>query len=214
LPLRETVDSAVPCAEAIGEEPGEMEMTKVYAKLPLKVGFAPLDHHWAVPRYFTVVGEFADDTEVELAVEVDDEGTASCRKLEVRNAAVTSAVLRGVPIARLLAHGMTLASFEIGEPRPSGVVTLSVPTMNRRADFYDRHAKGARRPRKGSPLTDENLRQVAELYRAALKRGDAPTQTVADGMNVARSTAARWVAKARESGFLGPAIRGRAGEVS
>jgi hypothetical protein len=69
-----------------------------------------------------------------------------------------------------------------------------------------------RRPRRGSPITDANLNAVAERYREALERGDPPTQSVARELNVARSTAARWVTKARERGFLGPALQGRAGE--
>jgi hypothetical protein len=81
-----------------------------------------------------------------------------------------------------------------------------------RAEFYERYGQGTRRSRSGSPLTAEHLSEVAERYRKALKQGLPPTQTVADEMHAARSTAARWVAKARERGLLGPARRGRAGE--
>jgi hypothetical protein len=91
-------------------------------------------------------------------------------------------------------------------PRPVALTTAE------RAEFYEQFATGSRRPRQGSPLTDDNLRQVAELYRVAVERGDPPTQTVADAMHVARSTAARWVGAARKRGFLGPAVRGRGGE--
>ncbi len=93
-----------------------------------------------------------------------------------------------------------------GRPQPVALTTAD------RAEFYEQFAAGARLPRQGSPLTDENLHQVAELYRAAVEHGDPPTQTVADAMHAARSTAARWVAAARERGFLGPAVRGRGGE--
>jgi hypothetical protein len=85
-------------------------------------------------------------------------------------------------------------------------------TAAERAEFYEQFAIGARQPRQGSPLTDDNLRQVAELYRVAVEHGAPPTQTVADQMHVARSTAARWVGAARKRGFLGPAVRGRGGE--
>jgi hypothetical protein len=80
--------------------------------------------------------------------------------------------------------------------------------------FYERYRRGARRPRRGSPVSDANLRQVADLYRAAFRRGDPPTRTIADEMHIARSTAARWVAKARDRGMLGPAMQGKAGEAS
>jgi hypothetical protein len=90
--------------------------------------------------------------------------------------------------------------------------TVGPLTTNERAQFYERYARDARRPHRGSPVTDENLRQVAKLYRAAIKRGDPPTETVAETMHIARSTAARWVTRARERKLLGPALRGRAGE--
>lgn len=81
-----------------------------------------------------------------------------------------------------------------------------------KASSCDRYAKGGRRPRQGSPVTDHQLGEVAQLYRAAIAQGVPPTQTIADEMHAARSTAARWVGKARERGFLGAALPGRAGE--
>jgi hypothetical protein len=43
--------------------------------------------------------------------------------------------------------------------------------------------------------------------------GDPPTASVAKSLNLPHSTAARWVAKAREKRFLGPPERqGKAGE--
>ncbi len=83
-----------------------------------------------------------------------------------------------------------------------------------RAEFYKRHVKDPRRPRRGSPVSDGDLREVAKLYRTAYERDDPPTRTIADTMHVSRPTAARWVGKARERGFLGKAKRGQAGEAS
>jgi hypothetical protein len=108
------------------------------------------------------------------------------------------------------------AARKLEPPREGEAVEAWVRELpsNERLRFYEQYAEGARAPRRGSPITDENLRQVAEVYRAALERGDPPTETVANVLNVARSTAARWVSKARERDFLGPAMRGRAGEAS
>ncbi|GLY63710.1 hypothetical protein Atai01_03290 [Amycolatopsis taiwanensis] len=50
--------------------------------------------------------------------------------------------------------------------------------------------------------TPEVLRWVARLYRLALLSGDAPTQAVAEGLGVPRSTAARWATRARDQGLL------------
>ena len=85
------------------------------------------------------------------------------------------------------------------------------PTPEESADFYGRYTGNARRPRRGSPLT-RRTRDVGRVDLCAAPAGDPPTEKVAEEMHVARSTAARWVAAARKRGFLGPALRGRAGE--
>jgi hypothetical protein len=57
----------------------------------------------------------------------------------------------------------------------------------------------------------EHFAQVADKYREAWAKGDAPTQAVADAFTVERSTAAKWVARARGMGLLGEARPGRPG---
>jgi hypothetical protein len=62
------------------------------------------------------------------------------------------------------------------------------------------------------PISDEFLLKVARAYRAAIERGQRnPNVTIGQDAHVAPRTAARWVAKARERGFLGPARKGAAG---
>jgi hypothetical protein len=61
-------------------------------------------------------------------------------------------------------------------------------------------------------VNDEALGIVSVVYRAALEEAKPPTQTLADYLGMPRSTAARWIARARERGFLGPATPGKAGE--
>ncbi|WP_433283349.1 hypothetical protein [Micromonospora sp. CA-244673] len=46
------------------------------------------------------------------------------------------------------------------------------------------------------------LRHVARVYRLALLVGDAPTARVAESLEVPRSTAGRWVTRARDRGYL------------
>ncbi len=152
----------------------------------------------------------AEDESVALEVKVDERGGPRCVALTARDDdGVTGEAMRSLPVARLLKAAFVDASFKLDE-RGVGHL-LSTPLKDREA-FYGRVAKDARQPRQGSPITEDDLRQVAELYRAALGRGDPPTQTVANSLQVARSTAARWVARARERNLLGPALRGRAGE--
>lgn len=52
--------------------------------------------------------------------------------------------------------------------------------------------------------TFERLQRVAEIYRAALARGEPPTRAVADELGVAIGTASATVSKARRVGLLPP----------
>lgn len=172
--------------------------------------FVQLDG-FAVWQHFIAVSEG-----VSLEIKITDRGEPLCIGVTVRDEeGVNSEALRRVPVARLVKEAFAVAASKVetekdGQPIPRMVGT----SAGDRARFYERFAKDVRQPRSGSPLTDEHLAQVAELYRAAVEREDAPTQTVADAMHVTRPTAGRWVAKARERGLLGPAKRGRGGEAS
>lgn len=54
--------------------------------------------------------------------------------------------------------------------------------------------------------------EVADVYRRAFVRNQAPTKAVMDEWNVSRSTASRMVKRARAAGFLGAAVPRVAGE--
>lgn len=68
--------------------------------------------------------------------------------------------------------------------------------------------------RRRNAMTKQHLREVAKVYRRALKDEGTPTKAVAEHFNVSHSTAARWVGTARTEGVLGPAKRGHAGETA
>jgi hypothetical protein len=165
---------------------------------------------FVVPQRFTATGASAD-VGVKLTVETDDHGVARCTAIELRQLdggePITGATLRKLPSpTRLMREALAVAAGEV----------RALPDGGARADFgghdvadFERHV---RRPRRGSPLSDEELDRVAKVYRAALDRDEPATQAVADELHLARSTAARWVAKARARGILGPALPGRAGE--
>ena len=72
-----------------------------------------------------------------------------------------------------------------------------------------------RRGRTGRPVErgPEHLAQVAEIYRKAFRAGERPTKVVAERWKVSRTTAAKWVARAREAGMLGATTQRRAGGV-
>jgi hypothetical protein len=171
------------------------------------------DRRYAVPLRFRATAR-DDDRPVELEMDIEMTGDEPhCRRLEIRvldDGEITGDTLRRIPMKRLVDILVTLAAFKVTGP---ATMQTGMPTAER-AEFYDRYVSNARRPRRGSPITDDHLGQVAEIYRAALKRGDPPTQTIAKQMHAARSTAARWVALARERGHLGASLPGRAGEAN
>lgn len=190
--------------------------------IPLPEGgpweFVRLRDGLAAPQRF-----IAEMEGLRLEIEVSNNGQGRVIALEVRapdEGRIASDKLRRIPIGRLTRQAVAGAAqhVEAGNVAPRTLLAAMINKSRSQAEadasFYRRYTDDARHPRQGSPLTDENLRQVASIYRAATKRGDPPTQTVADSLKVARSTAARWVGKARERGFLGPALRGQAGEAS
>lgn len=67
-----------------------------------------------------------------------------------------------------------------------------------------------RRPMYGLP----HFARVARIYADAMARGQRPTTAVAKWGQVNKSTAAKWVARARTLGLLPPTTRGRAAVVT
>lgn len=206
--------------------PSEFSITPHAPQTGGPVPSVVLEPNLVVPQSFTATTQ-RDGFEVMLEVVVDDWGDPHCRGVAIRNGEdVTGETLRRLPVAQLVKEAVAWAAqhewFEqLAEPVPMkggrsivGMGARSSMSSDERASFYGRYAKNARQPRRGSPLTDENLTEVAELYREAVKRGDPPTKVICRTWHVERSTASRWVAAARDRGFLGPAKRGRAGEAS
>jgi hypothetical protein len=180
-------------------------------------GFAlyPPDRRFVV---FRSCGSSGRDDDLGLGmdcdIEVDDYGRPHCKRFEVRalgDGEVTGAMLRQIPVAEWVGKSLAAIAFEVHPPDAKDErvrLTPGVPPAE-----VTGFRENMRRPRRGSPLTDEHLQQVADLYRDALaRRLPNPTETIADDMHAARSTAARWVALARQRGLLGESLRGRAGE--
>lgn len=63
----------------------------------------------------------------------------------------------------------------------------------------------APKPRKG----EEHHAYVAAVYLAAQNRGEPPTKAVAETFRYSRSAAGKWVARARQRGYLPPTSQGR-----
>jgi len=103
---------------------------------------------------------------------------------------VTGEVLREVPVARLVnyaKHTVKVRRPHEGGGYESGPAWPSVEE----GEYVARHG-----------LDDETMRIVARAYRVAYLIGQPPTKTVERLFDLPRSTAGRWVAAAREHGYL------------
>ncbi len=97
-----------------------------------------------------------------------------------------------------------------GIPAPSSEGNYIFP-LTAWNGFQDpvKHVRTARAARKVK-MTDELLREVAEVYRANVKHN--PTEAVAEHFDREPRTARLYVKRARDKGFLGAAVKGKAGE--
>ena len=178
--------------------------------------------NWALPRRYEVVTNSKLNDEVQpsirLEVAVDDGGRLRCESLTIRVApgeSLRTEQIR-VPLERLL-HDSTSAVFEpavcVGpDGKLQALATMTMEDIANMKRDLRRPARTSRGP--GSRVSDGELREVTEIYRAACTSGRPPVNAVADQMVVSRATAGRRIQEARRRGFLGPAVGTRAGEAS
>jgi hypothetical protein len=115
---------------------------------------------------------------------------------------VTSAALRRVAVAELVRLSVEVAAQVLDSELPTrDPETETSGKLRPPTDEETTELRKRRRRRVDSEL----LANVAELYREAARVGQAPTQAVADTLGVPRSTAGRYVVRARREGHLGPA---------
>ena len=137
-----------------------------------------------IPARITVRAEAPGVEMVTLVAEYDRKsGRYVARSIQVDPIAgneVTGEMLRSIPVATILRGGVRSAI------RSAMLLSGDIPPEN---------------IRKKGP-TEEALRWVARIYRWALLEGDAPTQAVAYELDIPRSTAGRWVTRARDRGLL------------
>lgn len=135
-----------------------------------------------IPAEITATAEDISGYAVQITAGYDaDSGRYVTRRLMVQanDGEVTSEGIRAIPVASVLRLTVTgvvgpMLFREVGQPAPVG---------------------------KAGP-TEETLRAVARIYRLAVLLGGPATQQVAISLGVPRSTAGRWVTRARDRGYL------------
>jgi len=202
-------------------------------------GDAPLvalGGEYAVPEQFTSTIT-PDDPALpicHLVIAVRN-GRPVCRAITVEVGAAGDQIeggsLRGVRLAEYVKRSIdAVALWVLPAADPTAPVLVNAPGWEPQQlpsePFGDCHVavrlvgvthtaavKDALRPRRTTgAVTDEKLREVADVYRAAHNAHRPPTKAVMEEWHVERSTASRWIRRARDVGYLGRARPRTAGE--
>jgi hypothetical protein len=121
---------------------------------------------------------------------------------------LNSAVLRSIPLARL-AQQDARARLERAQALLADAQLTGDPQTERRARYLETNLPQAGRPGR-KPDPDEHYRDIAAKYMQALKDGiRSPTKHLAAQEHVDYSTAATWVRRARERGYIPATTRGK-----
>jgi hypothetical protein len=143
----------------------------------------------------------------------DEEGGPHLLSLEIRPAdpdgAVSAALVRGVPVGKIIASLRTLLSIDRSEREAFG------PARSSGYEYTPLAGNPPKTPRRGGKPTvsDEHLRAVAEAYLAETAPGQPsrPLLRLAEKFGSPEETVRTWVARARKEGWLAPGVKGRAG---
>jgi hypothetical protein len=149
----------------------------------------------APQRFFARIDDPQLPVVVELDVDVQDGRYVATRMTLVarkRTQPVSSDTLRMIPISELVTRAAVQAPVGTSHASPLGDKTAA-----------EIRAMG---------LTDDVLEAIASTYRMAVLCNIPATEAVAERLEVSRATAGRWIARARERGYLAPARVGQSGE--
>ena len=153
---------------------------------------SPIGDGFRLAQEITISGTLDLPYDVAVDAELEDGRYVVKRLCATRKEGgppVTTDGLRAVPVARILAHGAAGTLVKV-TPNTAGTEFTAAPV---------------------GPWDDE-LTQVAGVYRLAYACGLPPTKAVAESFEIPASTAAKKVMKARKAGVLGETTPGQAGE--
>jgi hypothetical protein len=138
-----------------------------------------------VPTFVDIEGSDVNGYDVTMRAAYNlHSGRFECRTLTVAapdGAEITGEAVRSVPVQTVLNTGVVSAL--------QGVTTLNMGRLVP-ADITE-----------GGPTT-KALEWVAYLYRVALIFGESPVRAVAHSLELPKSTANRWITRARDRGIL------------
>jgi hypothetical protein len=128
---------------------------------------------------------------------------------------ITATTVAELPIARIIdelrdaarEHWRTMYATAVSAVAKAGV-ELPSELLFPSTSFEEGEPRRPGAPRR---YAGEHFEQVAEVYLAAWQAGRRPTQAVADAFGVSRTTAAKWISRARNSDLLTAGEQGKPG---
>lgn len=158
--------------------------------MQIEVEDYPDDDIGEPPPYTAKTRAHLDDLGLTVTLDLIQYGTdeMNLRPWQVRSltveasdgAPVTSVLLRRIPVRELLERS----------------VNKMTPILITVDSAVDLKAAGLRGP------DDETLRLVGKLYDHTLFQAGSPVQFIVDQFGISRSTATRWVKRARDAGYI------------
>jgi hypothetical protein len=173
-----------------------------------------------VPEMFTA-GFPEEPLRVLIEVVLDDDGPkcVAISRLDHEAPGLTSE--RRFPLRAMVSAAVRAATFELVDVP---VEQVDPERKNRRlvpderghvrvyAPAFDEQGEGRWEDASRGPASGGELERVAALYRRAVAAGSPPSAAIAGEFGITRTTARKWVQRARARGLLGPALGRRVGE--
>lgn len=180
-----------------------------YVEWDNSVEFVVVGDRLIPPRLQAVLPPWDDNIGLSLTIEVRN-GAPVCRRLELmttpsgRDLRASDLGINLDAVVEMMCAAVALQIVGDTDAQPH-----IVAGGNPQTPFWDETVRQMRQSRIGRPvrLTDERIRQAAEIYRANLDQ--RPTEAVAAAFGMAHRTAAKYVMEARVRGFLPPTTPGK-----
>ena len=128
-----------------------------------------------------------------------------------RGTPVSTTNLRTIPLERLMRRAVDENRIAYRRDGPGAV--WRVDNDERETHFAPTMKRSANQSRRR--ISDDQLKTVAEVYRRAYADGSSPTKAVQEQLRLPnRNVAKKWVQRARDVGYLSPALGERRGGAS
>lgn len=198
------------------ENNARAERSSIFYKPRESGTWVKLDDSREMPSEFVAVFQprkGVDEPFVEMHFAVID-GVPQCRVISISaikgKRELRASDLRALPVEVILENVAAQIAEEITRDERGNVVkAVKRPYVEEWMRGGISAVRSARRQGKRK-VTDDLLREVAQIYRENVN--DSPTLAIAAHFGVADRTARLYVRRARDAGFLGESIKGKAGE--